>query len=152
MPSLCRATILFFQILRVLRHEVPCWTSSDQYERVRAKTPNLTHLLPIHTWDLVKLTSHMTPGIKNSKLCLIWTFLLSGVLTFMTSGLGIKAVCWVILRGQQMYTVIQAIHSLLYIVAKCHLFSVVTWKDIIKYLQKCEGCTHFCEILYIHRI
>ncbi len=20
---------------------------------------------------------------------------------------------------------------------------------IIKYLQKCEGCTHFCEILYI---
>ncbi len=48
-----------------------------------------------------------------------------------------------------MYTVIQAVHSLLYIVAKCHFFSVVTWKDIIKYLQKCEGCTHFCEILYI---
>ncbi len=22
-------------------------------------------------------------------------------------------------------------------------------KDIIKYFQKCEGCTHFCEILYI---
>ncbi len=22
-------------------------------------------------------------------------------------------------------------------------------KDIIKYLQKCELCTHFCEILYI---
>ncbi len=45
--------------------------------------------------------------------------------------------CWVILRGQQ---IIQAVHSLIYIVAKCHLFSVVTWKDIIKYLQKCEGC------------
>ncbi len=59
------------------------------------------------------------------------------------------AVCWVILRGQQIYTVIQAVHSLLYIVAKCHFFSVVTWKDIITYLQKCEGCTHFCEILYI---
>ncbi len=56
----------------------------------------------------------------------------------------------VILRGQQIYTVIQAVHSLLYIVAKCHFFSVVTWKDIIKYLQKCEGCTHFCEILYIY--
>ncbi len=28
----------------------------------------------------------------------------------------------------------------------CHM----TWKDIIKYLQKCEGCTHFCEILYIY--
>ncbi len=48
-----------------------------------------------------------------------------------------------------MYTVIQAVQSLLYIVAKCNFFSVVTWKDIIKYLQKCEGCTHFCEILYV---
>ncbi len=47
-----------------------------------------------------------------------------------------------------MYSVIQAVHSLLYNVAKCHFFSVVTWKDII-YLQKCDGCTHFCEILYI---
>ncbi len=55
------------------------------------------------------------------------------------------AVCWVILRGQQMYTVTQAVHSLLYIVAKSHFFSVVTWKDIIK----CEGCNHFCEILYL---
>ncbi len=52
-------------------------------------------------------------------------------------------------EGQQIYTVIQAVLSLLYIVAKYHFFSVVTWKDIIKYLQKCEGCTHFCEILYI---
>ncbi len=50
---------------RVLCHEVPCWTASDQYERVRAITPNLTHLLPIHTWDLVTLTSHMTPGREN---------------------------------------------------------------------------------------
>ncbi len=50
---------------RVLCHEVPCWTSSDQYERVRAITPNLTHLLPIHTWDLVTLTSHITPGREN---------------------------------------------------------------------------------------
>ncbi len=72
----------------------------------------------------------------------IWTFSLRSVLTFV-------AVCWVILRGQQMYTVIQAVHSLLYIVAKWHFFSVVTWKYIIKYLQKCEGCTHFCEILCV---
>ncbi len=50
---------------RVVCHEVPCWTSSDQYERVRAITPNLTHLLPIHTWDLVTLTSHMAPGREN---------------------------------------------------------------------------------------
>ncbi len=33
------------------------------------------------------------------------------------------------------------------IVAKCNFFSVVTWK---KYLQKCEGCTHFCEILSVY--
>ncbi len=43
---------------------------------------------------------------------------------------------WVILKGQQIYTVIQAVHSLLYIVAKCHFFSVVTWKDIIKKMYK----------------
>ncbi len=43
-------------------------------------------------------------------------------------------------------------HSLLYILAKCPFFSVVTWKYIIKYLQKCEGCNHFCEILYIYYI
>ncbi len=42
------------------------------------------------------------------------------------------AVCWVILRGKRIYTVIQAVHSLLYIVAKCHFFSIVTWKYIIK--------------------
>ncbi len=59
------------------------------------------------------------------------------------------AVCWVILRGQQIFTFIQAVHSLLYIVAKYNFFSVVMWKDIIKYLQKCEGCTLFCEILYV---
>ncbi len=57
----------FFDPQRVLCHEVPCWTSSDQYGRVRAITPNLTHLLPIHTWDLVTLTSHMTPGEKMAK-------------------------------------------------------------------------------------
>ncbi len=38
--------------------------------------------------------------------------------------------------GQQIYTVIQAIHSLLYIVTKCLFFSIVTLKYIIKYLQK----------------
>ncbi len=63
--SLCRATTLFSHHQRVVCHEVPCWTSSDQYERVRAITPNLTHLLPIHTWDLATLTSHMTPGREN---------------------------------------------------------------------------------------
>ncbi len=70
----------------------------------------------------------------------VYSLLCPAVLTLM-------AVCWFILRGQLIYTVIQAVHSLLYIVAKCNFFSVVTWKDIIKYLQKCQVCTHFCEIL-----
>ncbi len=57
--------IFFTDPQRVCLHEVPCWTSSDQYERVRAITPNLTHLLSVHTWDLVTLTSHLTPGREN---------------------------------------------------------------------------------------
>ncbi len=38
--------------------------------------------------------------------------------------------------------------TICYTVAKCNFLSVVTWKDIIKYLQKCEGFTLFSEILY----
>ncbi len=53
----------------------------------------------------------------------ILTFSLKGVLTFVASGLDINGY---VLRGQQMYTVIKAVHSLLYIVAKCHFFSAVT--------------------------
>ncbi len=44
----------------------------------------------------------------------ILTFSLKGVLTFVASGLDINGN---VLRGQQMYTVIKAVHSLLYIVA-----------------------------------
>lgn len=37
----------------------------------------------------------------------------------------------------------------IYIVSSCRILSVVPLKDIIKYLQNCEGCTpHFWEILY----
>ncbi len=56
---------LFSDPQRVLCHEVPCWTSSDQYERVRVITTNWTHLLPIHTWDFGTLTSRMPPGREN---------------------------------------------------------------------------------------
>ncbi len=55
-----------------------------------------------------------------------------------------------LLHDVVIYPVIQAVHSLLYIVAKYHLYSVDTWKYILKYLQKCEGCTHFSEILYVY--
>ncbi len=67
--SLCHLYVeqqfFFSDPQRVLCHEGPCWTSSDQYERVRVIAPNLTHLLPIHSWDLVTLTSHMTMGREN---------------------------------------------------------------------------------------
>ncbi len=63
----------------------------------------------------------------------IWTFSLRGVLTFVASGLDVH------LKGQQIYTVIQAVHSLLYIVAKCNFFSVVTWKYIINIYKNVRG-------------
>ncbi len=75
---------------RVLCIEVTYWTSSDQYERVRVITPNLTDLIPIQTWDLLTLTRHMTLGRENSKLGPIWTFSVRGLLTFVASGLDIN--------------------------------------------------------------
>ncbi len=51
-----------------------------------------------------------------------------------------------------MYNVIQAVHSRLYNIAKYDFLRVVTWKYIIKCLQKSEGCTHFCDILYIYTL
>ncbi len=56
------------------------------------------------------------------------------------AGLDIIWLCWFILRGLQMYTVIQAVQSLLCIVAKCHLFSVVTWKDEWTFLNGLHQC------------
>ncbi len=44
-------------------------------------------------------------------------------------------------RRANLHCYIQAVHSLPYTVEMCYFYSVVTWKDIIKYLQKCEGCT-----------
>ena len=47
-------------------------------------------------------------------------------------------VCRVILKGQHIYSVIQVVYSVLYIVAKGHFFSVVIRKDITKIFMKCE--------------
>ena len=82
----------------------------------------------------------------------IWTFSLKVYSLLLPVVQTLMAVCWVILRRQQIYTTIQGVQSLFYIVAKCHFFRVVPWKDIIKYLQKYEGCTHFCETLYVLKL
>ncbi len=66
----------------------------------------------------------MTPGRENGQLDPIWTFLLRGELTFVASGLDINGCVLSYFEGRQIYTVIQVVHSLLYIVAKCHFFSV----------------------------
>ncbi len=58
----------------------------------------------------------------------IWAFSLRGVLTFVASSSDINGcvLSYFDLRRQKIYTVIQAVHSLLYIVAKCNFFRVVT--------------------------
>ncbi len=56
----------------------------------------------------------------------IGTFSLRGVLTFVSSGLDMNGSVMSYFEGTETYTVIQAEHSLLYIVAKCHFSSVVT--------------------------
>ncbi len=62
----------------------------------------------------------------NDTLVPIWTFSPRGLLTFVASGLVINGCVLSYFEGQQMYTVIKAVHLLLYIVAKCHFFSVIT--------------------------
>ncbi len=60
----------------------------------------------------------------------IRTFSPKGVLTFVASGLELMTMCWVILRGQQIYTVKQDVHLLLDIVAKCHFFCITIFLNI----------------------
>ncbi len=63
----------------------------------------------------------------------IWTCSLRGVLTFVASGIDINGCVLCCFEGTGNVQVIQALHSLLYIVAMGHLFSVVTQKEMIKY-------------------
>ncbi len=81
----------------------------------------------------------------------IWIFLLRGVLTFVASGLDINGCVWSYFEGTanlHCYT------SCAFTTLHCRKVSFLEYchmKDI-KYLQKCEGCTHFCEILYINHL
>ncbi len=87
----------------------------------------------------------------------IWTFSLRGVLTFVASGLDINSCVLSYFEGTAnllCHSVIHcyAVHSLLYIVEKCHFFSVVTLKDIIKYLQiNCHTSVRYCIYIYIYK-
>ncbi len=74
------------------------------------------------------------------------------VLTSVACGLDINGCVLSYLRDSKFTLFIQAVHSLLYIVAKCNFFSVVTWKDIITYLQKvrCEVYSLLWEYWYIY--
>ncbi len=92
------------------------------YLSIQYLTEPSTPLTFFFMWSYIFFIMVATQNIDT--VSPIWTFSFRGVLSFVAIGLDING-C-VILRGQQMYTVIQAVHSLLYIVTKCHFFSVVT--------------------------
>ncbi len=77
----------------------------------------------------------------------ICTFSLRGVLTFVASGLDINGCVLSYFEGTanlHCYTscTLTTLHcSKVSFLQCCHMKR--------KYLQKCEGCTHFCEILYV---
>ncbi len=75
---------------------------------------------------------------------------LRGVLTFVASGLDINGCVLSYFEGTaNLHCYTSCTLTTLYC-SKVSFVSVVTWKAIIKYLQKCEWCTHFCELLYIY--
>ncbi len=75
----------------------------------------------------------------------IWTFSLRGVLTFLASGLDINCCVFSYFEGTAnlhcytSWTFTNLNCSKVSFLQCCHMKR--------KYLQKCEGCTHFCEIL-----
>ena len=58
----------------------------------------------------------------------------------------------VIFWGENKLTLLYKLHThrLLFIVSKCYFVSVVPWRDLLKYLQKCEGYIHIYSEGYIH--
>ncbi len=96
----------------------------------KAITPNLntpaphSHLRPCNTNE-----SHDT-GERKWLLGPIWTFSLRGVLTFVASGLDINGCVLSYFEGQQIYTVIQAVHSLLLHCSKVSFSSVLSHEKI----------------------
>ena len=78
----------------------------------------------------------------------IWKFLLRGVLTFVASGLDINGcVLSYFERTANLHCYTSCTLTILHCIKVSFLQRCPI--DIIKYLQKCESCTYFCEILYI---
>ncbi len=80
----------------------------------------------------------------------IWTFSLRGVLTFVTSGLDINDCVLSYFEGAEnvhCYTscTLTNLHC-----SKVSFLQCCYMKRFNKIFQKCDGCTHFCEILYIY--
>ncbi len=91
----------------------------------------------------------------------IWTFSLRGVLTFVSSGLDINGCVLSYFEGTanvHCYTSCTLTTRKVSFLQCCYMKDITKIthkrynkiKDITEYLQKCEGCTHFCEILYIY--
>ncbi len=80
----------------------------------------------------------------------IWTFSLRDVLTFVASGLDINGSIELFWGESNLHCYTSFTLTTLHC-SKVSFLQCYHMKGIIKYLQKCEGCTHFCEILYFLR-
>lgn len=111
---------------------------------------NLTHLLPFHTWDFValKITWHRGGKRPIGPNLDIFT---QGCTHFSCLWFRHLSLCVELFWWDNKFTLLHKLCTDHFTIkSKCHSFSVVPWKDIIKYFQKCEGCSHFCEIHTVH--
>ncbi len=112
-------------------------------------------------WQLVKLWWTPCPRVLRhcckimvatqniDTLDPLWTFSLRGVLTFVASGLDINGCVLSYFEGTanlHWYTscTLTTLHC-----SKVSFLQCCRMKRYNKIFTKCEGCTHFCEILYI---
>lgn len=98
-------------------------------EEVKSQKNNLTTCTPIVT---VSHKSEYTPHISANHC---WH----------------QRLCVELFWGDSNFTLIQSVHWSLCMVSTCYFFSVVSGKDIMKYLQKCKGCTHlrYCVLVLL---
>ncbi len=128
----------------MLNFQWPVWESKSECNNTKFNTPAPhSHLRPCNTSE-----SHHTEERKG-ELGSNWSFSLRGVLTFVASGLDINGCVLSCFEGTadlHCYTscTLTTLHcSKVSFLQCCHM------KIYKKYLLKCEGCTNFCEILYL---